>query len=94
MFRLTELYKYEFPPGLTKIQMNLQDFSLPQRPYQFKFNMPYFEFEGAFNDDLKNIFKSTRNIQYAPKSVPAPQKLKEIFMTDAEKVFSKKYFPV
>lgn len=35
--------------------MNLENFSLPQQPYQFKFNMPYFELKRAFNDHLKNL---------------------------------------
>ena len=35
--------------------MNLENFSLPQQPYQFKFNMPYFELKRAFNDQLKNL---------------------------------------
>lgn len=54
-FILTELYEFEFPPVLKKNLMNLENFSLPQQPYQFKFNMPYFELKRAFNDHLKNL---------------------------------------
>ena len=88
------LYEYEFPRSLTKIQMNLDDFYLPQQPYQFRFNTTYIELEGAFNDNLKNLFKSTRNILNPPESVPTPPNLGEIFMTDAEKELSRKYFPI
>ena len=94
-FRLTELYEYEFPPGLTKIQINLDDFYLPQQTYQFRFNISYFELEGAFNGNLKNLFKSTRNISNASESVPTPPNLEEIFVTDAEKeLLSKKFSPI
>ena len=45
----------------------------------------YFEVEGVFNDNLKNLFKSTRNIPNSPKSVPTPPNLEEILMTDTKK---------
>ena len=83
VFRLPEL-----PPDLTKIQINLEDFYLPRQPYQFRFNKPHFELEGAFNGNLKKLFKSTKNI------LDATPNLKEIFLTNAEKELSRKYLPI
>ena len=74
--------------------MNLDDFYLSQQPYQFRFTIPYFELEGTFNDNLKTSFKSTRRKSNSPKSVPNSPNLEEIFMRDAEKKLSKKYFPI
>ena len=56
-FRLTNLYEYDFPPGLTKIQTNLNDFDLPQRPYQYDLYVPHIVLKDTFSDDLKKNFQ-------------------------------------
>ena len=91
-FRLTHLYEHEFPPGLTKFRMNLNDFYLPLRPYQYDFYIPHFVLKETFSDDLKKLFVSPKNISNTSKSIPTLPNLKEILMSNAEKELSKKYF--
>lgn len=86
---MIELNEYEIPVGLKKLQMNLDYFYLLQQPYQFRFNIPYFELEDAFNGHLKNWFKSTRNKLNASESVANSPNLEEIFMRDLENELSK-----
>lgn len=62
-FRLTHLYEYEFPLGLTKIGLNLDNFDLPQRSYQYDFYIPFFRLKNAFSDNLKILFYSTKIFQ-------------------------------
>ena len=64
--------------------MNGNDFYLSQ-PYQLRFNAPLFELDGVFNGNLKNLFKTTRNMTNTPKSVTVPQKFRRGFYDECRK---------
>ena len=46
----------------------------------------------AFSDDLKKLLEPTTNISNSPETIPTTQDVKEIFMSEKEKDWIKKYF--
>ena len=84
-FRLTHFYKYKFPANLKNIEMNLYDFV-----YMYNYDLQRFEIQDKFSDYLKKLLNSTTNISNASHTIPTPQNLKEIFMSDKEKQRNKK----
>ena len=95
IFRLGHFYKYKFLGNLTNIEMNLDDFFVPQPgPYEWDYYLKRLKLQGTFSDDLKNLLKPTRNISNASQTIPTPSNLKEIFMFDKGKGLNKKIFSI